>query len=406
MKKLKFIIFVMLIETSILNATSYVKIKSITDSNLVDGGYYTIIFKKRSTFFDGPNGYPVTRTIYRKQTLDDAISTSTILKLVKINGNWHLINLEHGKYLCDDPNCSSQNDFGYSSEPNENSNVTLENIKYKSAMHLMFKIGIRGLYCKDDGDEFDLLMHAESYCTDYSIYRVMEIDDIQDIDDDHPLTSENKGTRICYKRNFDNTMENTFIFPFDIPDFSLKFGQEIIAYQPATQQNQDGKIIFSKVTNDTLKANIPYILEGNFYKEGALLNCSRTFAVTNNDNIEYKLSDDIIFHGVYNNYTNIARQKSLILYKDELYLTDKVSSMHVSPYRWYITLPNGIVAGSKLSIVINNKNNDNTSISTTIQKIKPINTRKNHTIYNLLGYRVNQNYKGIVIENGKKYIKR
>ena len=113
----------MLIETSILNATSYVKIKSITDSNLVDGGYYTIIFKKRSTFFDGPNGYPVTRT-YRKQTLDDAISTSTILKLVKINENWHLINLEHGKYLCDDPNCSSQNDFGYSSSPNDPVDIT------------------------------------------------------------------------------------------------------------------------------------------------------------------------------------------------------------------------------------------------------------------------------------------
>lgn len=103
----------------------------------------------------------------------------------------------------------------------------------------------------------------------------------------------------------------------------------------------------------------------------------------------------------------LPRQKSLILYKDELYLTDKVSSMHVSPYRWYITLPNGTVAGSKLSIVINNKDkDDNTSISTTIQKIKPKKTRINHAIYNLLGYKVNQNYKGIVIENGKKYIKR
>lgn len=399
MSKKIIMISILLIEVSIVNATDYTKIKSITDSNLVDGGYYTLVYDKHSTIFDGPNGYPTTK---REKTQKAALANSDILKLVYVNHHWHFIDLKRGKYICDSTSCMLHKFFILSSRPEDNSIVTFKNQKYKYKYYPAIRIGIRDLYCEDEGHDFGFLRERNKTCTNYSIYRITGF---EKIDDDHPLYPTNNDTRICYKRNFDPTMKNTFIFPFDIPDFSLKFGRNIIAYQPSKKQEKDEEILFSKITNDTLKANTPYLLKGKFYKEGALLDCPSAFSIpTSNKNI-YILSDGITFHGVYDNHTDIAKQKNLILYKDQLYFTDQVSTMHIGPYRWYITLPDGSTAGSKFNIVIHQENNGgSTSIGTGLEKIKPSDSMKQTVPYNLYGQRTSPGYKGIVIKNGKKYI--
>lgn len=205
-------------------------------------------------------------------------------------------------------------------------------------------------------------------------------------------TFEAMDANVTLKRSFVANKWNTLVLPFAVSaeDVKAKFGNDakVVEYSNA----EDVNINFTTSTNG-IKANVPVLIKL------ASVNADNTYSF---DNVNLEVAEPkaegttYSFVGSYKSYNLV--NDDYMLYGDKWWKTEAGDTYKIKAFRAYIKA-NGIgEAAKQLNLVIDGQ--------TTGLKLNTVNGNIEGETYNIAGQRVANSYKGLVIKNGKKIIKK
>lgn len=197
---------------------------------------------------------------------------------------------------------------------------------------------------------------------------------------------------VTLKRKFVANKWNTLVLPFAVSDADVKttFGADakIVEYRNA----DDANINFTTSTKG-IEANVPVLIMP------AAVNAENTYTFNSvSIVVAYPKADgtNYSFVGSYKPYD--LDNDDYMLYADKWWKTETGDTYKIKAFRAYIKA-NGIVEAAKqLNLVIDGQ--------TTGLKLNTVNGNIEGETYNIAGQRVANSYKGLVIKNGKKIIKK
>lgn len=201
-----------------------------------------------------------------------------------------------------------------------------------------------------------------------------------------------EAANVTLKRKFVANKWNTLVLPFAVSDADVKttFGADakIVEYSNA----DDANINFTTSTKG-IKANVPVLImpaavnaENNTYTFNSV---SIVVADPKADGTSYS------FVGSYKPYNLV--NDDYMLYADKWWKTEAADSYKIKAFRAYIKA-NTPAAAKQLNLVIDGQ--------TTGLKLNTVNGNIEGETYNIAGQRVANSYKGLIIKNGKKIIKK
>lgn len=204
-------------------------------------------------------------------------------------------------------------------------------------------------------------------------------------------TFEAMDANVTLKRSFVANKWNTLVLPFAVSDADVKttFGAEakVVVYSNA----DDANINFTTSTKG-IEANVPVLIMP------AAVNAENTYTFNGVSIVEADPKADgtsYSFVGSYKPY-DLAND-DYMLYADKWWKTEAGDSYKIKAFRAYIKA-NTLVAAKQLNLVIDGQ--------TTGLKLNTVNGNIEGETYNIAGQRVANSYKGLVIKNGKKIIKK
>lgn len=196
---------------------------------------------------------------------------------------------------------------------------------------------------------------------------------------------------VTLKRTFVANKWNTLVLPFAVSaeDVKAKFGNDakVVEYSNA----EDVNINFTTSTNG-IKANVPVLIMP------AAVNAKNTYTF---NSVSIVVADpkadgtNYSFVGSYNPYTLV--NDDYMLYADKWWKTETGDKYKIKAFRAYIKA-NTPAAAKQLNLVIDGQ--------TTGLKLNTVNGNIEGETYNIAGQRVANSYKGLIIKNGKKIIKK
>lgn len=197
---------------------------------------------------------------------------------------------------------------------------------------------------------------------------------------------------VTLKRTFVVNKWNTLVLPFAVSDADVKttFGAEakIVEYSNA----DDANINFTTSTKG-IEANVPVLImpaavnaENTYTFKGVSIVAA---ADPKADGTNYS------FVGSYKPYNLV--NDDYMLYADKWWKTETGDTYKIKAFRAYIKA-NTPAAAKQLNLVIDGQ--------TTGLKLNTVNGNIEGETYNIAGQRVANSYKGLVIKNGKKIIKK
>lgn len=196
---------------------------------------------------------------------------------------------------------------------------------------------------------------------------------------------------VTLKRKFVANKWNTLVLPFAVSaeDVKAKFGNDakVVEYSNA----EDVNINFTTSTNG-IKANVPVLIMP------AAVNAENTYTF---NSVSIVVADpkadgtNYSFVGSYNPYTLV--NDDYMLYADKWWKTETGDKYTIKAFRAYIKA-NTPAAAKQLNLVIDGQ--------TTGLKLNTVNGNIEGETYNIAGQRVANSYKGLIIKNGKKIIKK
>lgn len=197
---------------------------------------------------------------------------------------------------------------------------------------------------------------------------------------------------VTLKRKFVANKWNTLVLPFAVSDADVKttFGADakIVEYRNA----DDANINFTTSTKG-IEANVPVLIMP------AAVNAENTYTF---NSVSIVVADpkavgkSYSFVGSYKPYNLV--NDDYMLYADKWWKTETGDKYKIKAFRAYIKA-NGIVEAAKqLNLVIDGQ--------TTGLKLNTVNGNIEGETYNIAGQRVANSYKGLIIKNGKKIIKK
>lgn len=200
-----------------------------------------------------------------------------------------------------------------------------------------------------------------------------------------------EAANVTLKRKFVANKWNTLVLPFAVSDADVKttFGADakIVEYSNA----EDVNINFTTSTNG-IKANVPVLIKL------ASVNADNTYSF---DNVNLEVAEPkaegttYSFVGSYKSYNLV--NDDYMLYGDKWWKTEAGDTYKIKAFRAYIKA-NTPAAAKQLNLVIDGQ--------TTGLKLNTVNGNIEGETYNIAGQRVANSYKGLVIKNGKKIIKK
>ena len=262
---------------------------------------------------------------------------------------------------------------------------------------------------------------------------------------------------------------NTICLPFDLTkeDFKTAFGCELIALaKPATsdetvqpwagQVSDKGVLAFTKLpdTDLTIKAGVPYLMQASgmqtaclttiqgsenmepetlmkqeltYYasvgKKTITVNAPYEVKASYNDNI---VNGDFYFRGLYGRKKYIDGSATTLISDNGsqkyqyistaagnyLKYLPSGSTLQFNGMRAYFYFPNWNAANNNAAQAANNNTNAKIHVAvmaastTDISNISAEEASKQAEVYNLSGQRVDASYKGIVVRNGRKYLRK
>ena len=196
---------------------------------------------------------------------------------------------------------------------------------------------------------------------------------------------------VTLKRTFVANKWNTLVLPFAVSaeDVKAKFGNDakVVEYSNA----EDVNINFTNSTNG-IKANVPVLIKL------ASVNADNTYSF---ENVNIQVAEpkaegtNYSFVGSYNPYN--LDNDDYMLYADKWWKTETGDTYTIKAFRAYIKA-NTPAAAKQLNLVIDGQ--------TTGLKLNTVNGNIEGETYNIAGQRVANSYKGLIIKNGKKIIKK
>lgn len=196
---------------------------------------------------------------------------------------------------------------------------------------------------------------------------------------------------VTLKRKFVANKWNTLVLPFAVSDADVKttFGADakVVVYSNA----DDANINFTTSAKG-IEANVPVLIMP------AAVNAENTYTFNGVSIVEATPKaggTSYSFVGSYKPY-DLAND-DYMLYADKWWKTEAGDSYKIKAFRAYIKA-NTLVAAKQLNLVIDGQ--------TTGLKLNTVNGNIEGETYNIAGQRVANSYKGLVIKNGKKIIKK
>lgn len=196
---------------------------------------------------------------------------------------------------------------------------------------------------------------------------------------------------VTLKRTFVANKWNTLVLPFAVSDADVKttFGAEakVVVYSNA----DDANINFTTSTKG-IEANVPVLIMP------ATVSAENTYTFNGVSIVEADPKADgtnYSFVGSYKPY-DLAND-DYMLYADKWWKTEAGDTYKIKAFRAYIKA-NTSAAAKQLNLVIDGQ--------TTGLKLNTVNGNIEGETYNIAGQRVANSYKGLVIKNGKKIIKK
>lgn len=196
---------------------------------------------------------------------------------------------------------------------------------------------------------------------------------------------------VTLKRKFVANKWNTLVLPFAVSDADVKttFGADakIVEYSNA----DDANINFTTSTKG-IEANVPVLIMP------AAVNAENTYTF---NSVSIVVADpkadgtSYSFVGSYKPYDLV--NDDYMLYADKWWKTETGDSYKIKAFRAYIKAKTP-AAAKQLNLVIDGQ--------TTGLKLNTVNGNIEGETYNIAGQRVANSYKGLVIKNGKKIIKK
>lgn len=196
---------------------------------------------------------------------------------------------------------------------------------------------------------------------------------------------------VTLKRKFVANKWNTLVLPFAVSaeDVKAKFGNDakVVEYSNA----EDVNINFTTSTNG-IKANVPVLIMP------AAVNAENTYTF---NGVSIVVADpkadgtSYSFVGRYQPYNLV--NDDYMLYADKWWKTETGDTYKIKAFRAYIKA-NTPAAAKQLNLVIDGQ--------TTGLKLNTVNGNIEGETYNIAGQRVANSYKGLIIKNGKKIIKK
>ncbi len=224
---------------------------------------------------------------------------------------------------------------------------------------------------------------------DVRLYRLGNLDVTLDEATDN--TIEAMDANVTLKRTFVANKWNTLVLPFAVSaeDVKAKFGNDakVVEYSNA----EDVNINFTTSTNG-IKANVPVLIMP------AAVNPENTYTF---NGVSIVVADpkaegtSYSFVGRYKPYNLV--NDDYMLYADKWWKTETGDTYKIKAFRAYIKA-NTPAAAKQLNLVIDGQ--------TTGLKLNTVNGNIEGETYNIAGQRVANSYKGLIIKNGKKIIKK
>lgn len=234
--------------------------------------------------------------------------------------------------------------------------------------------------------------HAWFSFNNFRLYRLGDLDAVA-LDETADNIIEAKVADVTLKRTFVANKWNTLVLPFAVSaeDVKAKFGNDakVVEYSNA----EDVNINFTTSTNG-IKANVPVLIMP------AAVNTENTYTF---NGVSIVVADpnpkadgtNYSFVGSYKPYNLV--NDDYMLYADKWWKTEAGDSYKIKAFRAYIKA-NTSAAAKQLNLVIDGQ--------TTGLKLNTVNGNIEGETYNMAGQRVANSYKGLVIKNGKKIIKK
>lgn len=196
---------------------------------------------------------------------------------------------------------------------------------------------------------------------------------------------------VTLKRKFVANKWNTLVLPFAVSDADVKttFGADakIVKYSNA----DDANINFTTSTKG-IEANVPVLIMPVAVNDENTYTFNSVSIVVADPKAE---GTSYSFVGSYKPYNLV--NDDYMLYADKWWKTEAADSYKIKAFRAYIKA-NTPAAAKQLNLVIDGQ--------TTGLKLNTVNGNIEGETYNIAGQRVANSYKGLVIKNGKKIIKK
>lgn len=233
--------------------------------------------------------------------------------------------------------------------------------------------------------------HAWFSFNNFRLVRLGDLDAVTLDETADNAVEAKEAADVTLKRTFVANKWNTLVLPFAVSDADVKttFGADakIVKYSNA----DDANINFTTSTKG-IEANVPVLIMP------VAVNAKNTYTFNGVSIVEAAPKADgtnYSFVGSYKPYDLV--NDDYMLYADKWWKTETGDSYKIKAFRAYIKA-NTPAAAKQLNLVIDGQ--------TTGLKLNTVNGNIEGETYNIAGQSVANSYKGLIIKNGKKIIKK
>lgn len=233
--------------------------------------------------------------------------------------------------------------------------------------------------------------HAWFSFNNFRLVRLGDLDAVTLDETADNAVEAKEAADVTLKRTFVANKWNTLVLPFAVSDADVKttFGADakIVKYSNA----DDANINFTTSTKG-IEANVPVLIMP------VAVNAKNTYTFNGVSIVEAAPKADgtnYSFVGSYKPYDLV--NDDYMLYADKWWKTETGDTYKIKAFRAYIKA-NTPAAAKQLNLVIDGQ--------TTGLKLNTVNGNIEGETYNIAGQRVANSYKGLIIKNGKKIIKK
>ena len=232
--------------------------------------------------------------------------------------------------------------------------------------------------------------------------------------------NEKTFSELTYSRTFDNTNWQALYVPFSMTYDDWKYHFEVATINNFHEYtDEDGKTVKTElevrlVKDHTLKPNHPYLIrakEADKNKPQTInISSKKMYKSEENSIVCSSVERKYTFTGTYQEMTGLKTKGYIFMSGGKLCKAEN-DDIALSPQRWYLKIEtldsqfedNSNAYAKAMQFDIKVLDDEATGIDEITVTRTPLKNRS-EAVYNLNGMRVNDNYKGIVIKNGKKYV--